>query len=366
MNEAPCPRCGASVKFAKRPAIGTCSHCRTFLVYAGGTTLPARTFSRSPTTDGVFALVCNLCGGPLPALDPTSKVLSSVATIPQARRVRVLRYDADLPPTALAVLKLLVTRPSVAPPAVASLGRAWLGIGGLGLAVIGVAIARGPDHTTLDADVKGGGCRGSRRCSRSRALRPLSLARHHRSRSGRSPAMREGVGRRRGRGVARTDWVFLNHGSGTFLFGESALPAGSYQLQLLDFEGEAGAPKSLHVELDTLHGGPWGWLIIMANVLIWALVFDLRWTKGSLRDRPRRAAWCASSRSSRSRPWPSNHCIRWRTGRASSRAQEGRHGAGVVLWRRLPSSRARGRARAPLTDRPRRRSWPSGSAASAR
>jgi hypothetical protein len=287
---APCPRCGATVTFAKRPAIGTCTHCQTFLVFAGGSTLPARSFSRT-LADGVFALVCNLCGGPLPSIDPTSKVLSSGGAIPKHVVCEYCDHDADLPPTAMAVLRLLVTKPSVAPPAVASMGRAWLGIGSVGLTVIVVAFARGSDHSTLEADV---GRDDLPWKSQDVDINPRSggfpsLSIHDRDAVGSAHQCMKVSFVDVGRNITRSDWVTMTDGSGKFLFGVAWLPAGTYRVELLAFEGATLPPKSVHVDLDTLRSAPLGWLIIAANVLIWFFVFDLRWTKGSFTRSPRKS-----------------------------------------------------------------------------
>lgn len=273
----------------------------------------ARAFDGHLPRDGAtVALVCRFCAGALPP---------SLLAAPEAAKCDYCGQPPALNPTLLALLKVMVTHPRALPPAVKRILRLWFGFAAVYLLLIGLfallpgPAVRGEEYLGLDsarlARVEGGkqfydvsarstsftiSPRGNTFPyvslqawdfvdSKMRVLIPgqrMDL---------RVSLVREETDER------RTQWLNFydgaqwrpspaypeSHAHATLSFFEEgrlmALPPGTYRIEITAATTEGGQlPARVQMEWTTAHRPMLGWFIVVANLGLWLLVFELRST----------------------------------------------------------------------------------------
>lgn len=307
MLEVSCPQCGADTPSSGRVAT-TCRHCETLLVMIDGGPKRAQAFDGHLPRDGsTVALVCRFCAGALP---------DGVLKIGSGARCEYCGQPPQLPPTLLALLKVLVTHPTALPPAAKYVLRVWLSLMAVFFAIVGLyaLLPDGTLHTeeyvTLDQprlEREEGGKRYYALQARSRTVaigarnnqypnlhiegwefvggEQRGLIKDQRA-SFLVTVVREGTGERRSRWLNLYDGQRWrpnsaypdSHTHDSFdLTQAKPLAPGRYHLEFSRAIVEGGPlPPRLGIEWNTSYSNMNLWFILGMNLGLWLFIFDLR------------------------------------------------------------------------------------------
>lgn len=300
---ADCPQCGTENHF--RGSVATqCRNCETLLVRIADRVKRAEGFEGHLPADGeTVALICRFCAGAL-----SQEVLKGGSYA----RCEFCGERASLPPTVKSALRVMMRHPRALPPSLRALTLLWGGITAIFLATIllyalmpepslglrGVTplkvVSAEAEVIKLDARTPTVSVH-----PRGNAFPYLSLAVWESSAEGVKStipgeqlqllvtAVREEDGAR------RSEWLMYADLEGkeprlhdTFSFtayGAGPLLPGHYHLEISEARlrgGNGALPKEVAYEWNTFRETLNLWFILMANVLIWSFVFDLkRWAK---------------------------------------------------------------------------------------
>lgn len=289
-----CPGCAGPVRLPARGApLAECRHCHVLVVRVGEKVLLARAYGEArPASPGVVALVCRLCGAPLPE-----------EALGTSGRCAYCGHTAALPPTVREALGLLVRAPDRAPASFREPALTWLGLAVAALAAIVLLFLRPTPgvnavfELALPADVSPAG--GLALATPDVAVPPRGRAFPYLVAS--APELANGTLcvlvalERRATGERRRQWLTMwdgaapsagypaRHPYAELSMGRrvAPLPAGAYRVlvEAVRFAPGPGSPRKperITVELRTMGEPPTGVLVMLLNALVWLAVLDLR------------------------------------------------------------------------------------------
>jgi hypothetical protein len=307
MLDVSCPQCGSDTPSSGRVAT-TCRHCETLLVLVDGGAKRAQAFDGHLPRDGsTVALICRFCAGALP---------DGVLKLGSGARCDYCGQPPALPPTLLALLKVMVTHPTALPPAAKYVLRVWLTLCGVFALLVGL-YAWMPDSSIhseeyialenprLEREEAGKKYYALQVRSQTLDIRPRGngypnlslqawdfvdgkqriLVRDQRVRF-LVTVVRENTGERRSQWVTIYDGARWRPSSGypdshpydAFYFGDAKpISPGRYHLEISQAVAEGGPlPPKLEVEWNTSYSNMNLWFILAVNLGLWLFIFDLR------------------------------------------------------------------------------------------
>ncbi|MBL8115656.1 MAG: hypothetical protein JNK60_22435 [Acidobacteria bacterium] len=283
-----CPQCGDGLAVPRRPPpVARCRSCLALSLVWDGAARRAETFHRGPAPAAV-AFLCPLCGGPLP-----EDVLADTDA-----RCTYCAHPAELPPSVREVLRLVVTKPRVAPPVYRGLLFTWLAVLALFLVAVLVEVLNAPrsvrHEETLTVSRAATATSGEIVVNRRATTFPYLQVSIPELPDGETATFRLSLVER-ATGHARRQWVKLAPGAGGSRYGELffsdprglvTLHAGRYVVTVDSLDGVDSARVA--IRMTSWERPPLGLLILLANVLLWLLVLDIRWGYGEFVETPMR------------------------------------------------------------------------------
>lgn len=287
-----CPGCAGPVRLPRRgPPLAECRHCRALVVRVGEETARAVPYVEAePVSRGtdLVAIVCRLCGAPLPE-----------AALRAGGRCAYCSHPVSLPPTVRAALGLLVRAPRLAPASLREPAITWLSLAAAAVAVMVLFFVHPPRGVNASAELRLPAAPSSAVSAPDVLVPPRARLFPYLAVS--APELKDGtlcllVGlERRATGELRRQWLTLwdgappsagypaRHPYAELSMGRrvSPLPAGAYRIGLeaarfVPAPGSPVAPRVVTVELRTMAEPATGFVVLLLNALVWLGVLDLR------------------------------------------------------------------------------------------